>query len=43
MLKIQYCSHLLIEFPESKAFIEKKPIKADWDILILAGDIVPYD
>ncbi len=41
-MKVQYCSDLHLEFPLNEKHMSKYPLEVKGDILILAGDIVPF-
>lgn len=42
-MKIQYCSDLHLEFKDNISFIKSNPILPKGDVLILAGDIMPFE
>lgn len=42
-MRIQYCSDLHLEFPANRNYLKANPVKPEGEILLLAGDIIPFN
>lgn len=41
-MQFQFCSDLHLEFPENADYLRENPVEAEADILVIAGDLVPF-
>src|SRR5689334_12744478 len=42
-MTLQYCSDLHLELPRNERFLELFPLQPQGEVLLLAGDIIPFD
>ena len=42
-MKLQYCSDLHLEISENETYIKRRPLEPVGEVLILAGDILPFN